>query len=103
MEEQRKQKSERLSTALVNVLDRADVCIGQEVNEIRRLRKQIKDVKKRLADMVKTLEYAKATGNVLPMYGWCQVHEVVRILGIDQFSDPDAFKMPENWEPEKEE
>lgn len=64
----REAAQERLSDQLVAVIDEADRTVHGIVLDVRNARQREKLARKRLAEVARTVEFLRATGNPLPYY-----------------------------------
>ena len=99
MEKNKKEKAEKLANALADILDLCDNCINQHVRSLKEVRRIAKVHKQELNEVVRAVEYAKATGNVLPLHNYVNVNKVTCLLtGLDT-SNMDLYRVPKDWNP----
>lgn len=97
------QKSEKLAEALSGVFEEAENAINVTVQRLRDIRRREKQRKQELADIVRRVEYAKATGNVLPLRDFsCRVMDVANMLNGVDLNNPELHKVPNDWHPTNE-
>lgn len=98
------QKSEKLAEALSGVFEEAENAINVTVQRLRDIRRGEKRCKQELADIVRRVEYAKATGNVMPLRNFSRrVMQVANMLNGVDLNNTELYKVPNDWHPTHEE